>query len=89
MVKVTFTIDATTAASIQALAEEWQVPKSEVVRRAVRQAREQCLLRTKGRTPIEVLEHLERHPILSATQSKTRQTSARRLRKGWNLRGTN
>ena len=87
MVKMTFTIDATTAASIQALAGEWQVAKSEVVRRAVQKAREQCFLQSKARTPIEVLEHLERHPVLSGAQRKTRQISARQLRKAWNLKG--
>jgi transposase-like protein len=88
MVKMTFTIDATTAANIQALAEEWRVPKSEAIRRAVRQAREKQLLQTNERTPIDVLEHLERHPVLSVTQMRIRQASARRLRKDWKLRGT-
>jgi transposase-like protein len=89
MVKVTFTIDPTTAASLQELATEWGVPKSEAVRRAVRQAKEQYLLQANMRAPIDILEHLERHPILSTTERKDRLVSARRLRKGWNLRGTN
>ena len=87
MVKVTFTIDPATAAALQELAEEWGVPKSEAVRRAVRQAREQHLLQTRARTPIDVLEHLEHHPSLSTAERKARLASARRLRKDWNLRG--
>jgi predicted transcriptional regulator len=89
MVKVTFTIDPITAASLQELAAEWGVPKSEAIRRAVRQAKERQLLQAKIRTPLEVLEHLDRHPILSAAERKTRLVSARRLRKDWNRRGTN
>jgi transposase-like protein len=89
MVKVTFTIDPTTAASLQELATEWGVPKSEAVRRAVRQAKEQHLLQANMQAPIDILEHLERHPILSMTERKDRLVSARQLRKGWNLRGTN
>jgi predicted transcriptional regulator len=89
MVKVTFTIDPMTAVSLQELAAEWGVPKSEAIRRAVRQAKERQLLQAKIRTPLEVLEHLDRHPILSAAERKTRLGLARRMRKDWNRRGTN
>jgi hypothetical protein len=87
MVKVTFTIDPATAASLRELAEEWGVPKSEAFRRVVRQAKEQHLLQTRARTPSDVLEHLEHHPSLSTAEKKARLASARRLRKEWDLRG--
>jgi transposase-like protein len=89
MVKVTFTIDAETAASLEELAKDWDVPKSEAFRRAVRQAREQRLLQVKAGKPIDVLEQLERHPILSDAERKSRLATARRLRKTWNLKGRN
>jgi transposase-like protein len=89
MVKVTFTIDAETAASLEKLAKDWDVPKSEAFRRAVRQAREQRLLQVKAGKPIDVLEQLERHPILSDAERKSRLATARRLRKTWNLKGRN
>jgi transposase-like protein len=89
MVKVTFTIDQTTAESLRELAAEWGVAKSEAIRRVVRQAREQNLLQAKIRKPIEVLEHVEQHPILSMTERKKRLVLARRLRKDWNVRRTN
>jgi hypothetical protein len=89
MVKVTFTVDAATAESIRALAAEWRVPKSEAVRRAVRQAKENHLLQVKARTSVEVLEQLDRRPSLSAAEKKGRQAQVRRLRKDWgsNRRG--
>ena len=87
MVKITFTIDPATAASLRELAEEWGVPKSEAFRRVVRQAKEQHLLQTRARTPSDVLEHLEHHPSLSTSEKKARLASARRLRKEWDLRG--
>ena len=43
MAKVTFTIDAETVASLDQLAKDWDVTKSEAFRRAVRQARQQRL----------------------------------------------
>jgi transposase-like protein len=88
MVKVTFTIDAETAASLEKLAKDWDVPKSEAFRRAVRQAREQRLLQAKARKPADVLEHLEHHPTLSDAERKSRVTTARRLRKTWNIKVT-
>jgi transposase-like protein len=89
MVKVTFTIDAETAASLEELAKDWDVPKSEAFRRAVRQAREQRLLQVKVGKPIDVLEQLERHPMLSDAERKSRLATARRLRKTWNLKERN
>jgi hypothetical protein len=88
MVKVTYTIDQVTAVAVKELSDEWGVPQSEAVRRAIRQARQQQLLHAKARSPVEVLEQLERGPSLSATRSKARLQSARRLRKSWNLRKT-
>jgi predicted nucleic acid-binding protein/transposase-like protein len=89
MVKITFTIDAETAVSLEKLAKDWDVPKSEAFRRAVRQAREQHLLQVKAGKPIDVLEQLEHHPILSDAERKSRLATARRLRKTWNLKGRN
>ena len=86
MAKVTFTIDAETATSLEQLARDWNVPKSEAFRRAVRQAREQRLLQAKAGKPINILEHLERHPILSDDERKSRLATARQLRKAWKLR---
>lgn len=40
MVKSTFSLDDLTIAKLQALARKWQVPKTEVLRRAVREAAE-------------------------------------------------
>jgi transposase-like protein len=86
MVKVTYTLDQVTAAAVRELSTEWGVPQSEVVRRAIRQARQQQLLQPKVRSPIEVLERLEGRPSLSAAESEARLRSARQLRKSWNLR---
>ena len=86
MAKVTFTIDAETVASLDQLAKDWDVTKSEAFRRAVRQARQQRLLHVKAGKPIDVLEHLERHPTLSDAERKSRLATARRLRKTWNLK---
>jgi hypothetical protein len=83
MVKVTFTIDLATVESIRALAAEWGVPKSEAVRRAVRQAKEYNMLQARSLTPVEVLQHLDRRASLSAAKKKVRQAEARRLRKDW------
>jgi hypothetical protein len=88
MVKVTYTIDQVTAVAVKELSDEWGVPQSEAVRRAIRQARQQQLMHAKARSPVEVLEQLERGSSLSATESKARLQSARRLRKSWNLRKT-
>jgi len=86
MVKVTFTVDALTADSIRELAEAWGVPKSEAVRRAVRQAKESQLLKTPARTPVAVLEQLESAPPLSRGQTKARLASAEQVRNDWNPR---
>ncbi|HMG04957.1 MAG TPA: ribbon-helix-helix protein, CopG family [Chthoniobacterales bacterium] len=38
--KATFSLDAASIARLQALAQKWQVPKTEVLRRALQQAAE-------------------------------------------------
>jgi transposase-like protein len=83
MVKLTFTVDIFTADTIRELAEQWGVPKSEVVRKVVRQAKERLLLEATARTPAAVLEHLAEAPLLSETQKRTRLAAARQLRKDW------
>lgn len=86
MVKVTFTVDALTADLIRELAEAWEVPKSEAVRRAIRQAKERQLLQKTVRTAVAVLEHLEQEPPLSTGERKARLAWAEQLRKDWNPR---
>lgn len=86
MVKVTFTVDALTADLIRELAEAWEVPKSEAVRRAIRQAKERQLLQKTVRTAVAVLEHLEQEPLLSAGERKARLAGAEQLRKDWSPR---
>ena len=83
MVKLTFTVDLFTADTIRELAEQWGVPKSEVVRKVVRQAKERLLLEATARTPAAVLEHLAEEPLLSDAQKQTRLAAARQLRKDW------
>jgi transposase-like protein len=83
MVKLTFTVDLFTADTIRELAEQWGVPKSEVVRKAIRQAKERSLVEATARTPLAVLEHLAQEPPLSDVQKQTRLAAARRLRKDW------
>jgi transposase-like protein len=83
MVKLTFTVDIFTADTIRELAEQWGVPKSEVVRKAIRQAKERSLVETTARTPVAVLEHLAQEPLLSDAQKRTRLAAARQLRKDW------
>lgn len=83
MVKLTFTVDIFTADAIRELAEQWGVPKSEVVRKVVRQAKERQLLEAAARTPADVLEHLAEEPLLSETQKQTRLAAVRQLRKNW------
>jgi transposase-like protein len=83
MVKLTFTVDIFTADTIRELAEQWGVPKSEVVRKAIRQAKERSLVETTARTPVTVLEHLAQEPLLSDVQKRTRLAAARQLRKDW------
>ena len=87
-IKVTYTIDQGTALAVKELAAEWGVPQSEAVRRAIRQARQQELLQANVRSPIEVLEQLERAPTLSTAESQARLRSARRLRWSWDPRKT-
>jgi transposase-like protein len=83
MVKLTFTVDLFTADSIRELAELWGVTKSEVVRKAIRQAKERSLVEATARTPVAVLEHLQEEPLLTDVQKEARLTVARQLRKDW------
>lgn len=83
MVKLTFTVDRFTADSIKELAERWGVPKSEVVRKVVRQARERLLLEASARTPAAALEQMAEAPLLTDSQRQTRLATARRLRREW------
>ncbi len=83
MVKLTFTDDLFTADTIRELAEQWGVPKSEVVRKAIRQAKERSLVEATARPPVAVLEHLAQEPLLSDVQRRARLAAARQLRKDW------
>src|SRR5260221_3434808 len=87
MVKVTFTVDALTADLIRELAEAWEVPKSEAVSRAIRQAKERQLLQKTRRTAVAVLEHLEQETLLSARERKARFACAVQLPKHCNPTG--
>ena len=86
MVKLTFTVDLFTANAIRDSAEQWGVPKSEVVRKVVRQAKERLLLEAAARTPTAALERMAEGPLLSDAQRQTRLATVRRLRKDWSRR---
>jgi hypothetical protein len=83
MVKVTYTIDETTASSVRELSLKWDIPQSEVVRRAVQMAKHESLLQPLAMTPLEVLKHLDQEPTLSSEEYEKRIKAARQIRESW------
>jgi hypothetical protein len=58
------------------------MPKSEVVRKVIRQAKERVLLEA-ARTPTAALERMAKEPLLSDAQKQTRLVTVRQVRKDW------
>ncbi len=82
--KVTYSLKPETVLRIEELAVKWGVPKSEVVRRAVKGvAAEPADL--KKVTPLEALEWFRKHPLPKKAAEKY-ITEIRRERRAWGRR---
>lgn len=80
-VKVTYSLDSLTVAEIEEMAAAWDVPKSEVVRRAIHEAAaRKDELDHRRMTPEEALECLQRKPRLSQARAQawSREVAAER-----------
>jgi Arc/MetJ-type ribon-helix-helix transcriptional regulator len=82
-IRVTYAVDAQTVLAIDELAREWEVSKSEAVRRAVRLARERVNSQFARMSPLEVLDHSLRAPTRSKREVEAWQEEAAAMRKSW------
>ena len=68
--RTSMSLDLETLDSLVLLAEKWGTSKSEVVRRAVRKAKETEALKTARMTPVEALEWIRAGNGLSEEEAK-------------------
>jgi Arc/MetJ-type ribon-helix-helix transcriptional regulator len=64
--RTSMSLDTDTLDSIESLATKWQTSKSEVIRRAVRNIKEDEAMKTARMTPIQALEWLQENGISQA-----------------------
>jgi predicted transcriptional regulator len=68
--RTSMSLDTATLESLALLADKWATSKSEVVRRAVRKAKEGEALKTARMTPVEALEWIRAGNGLSEEEAK-------------------
>jgi predicted transcriptional regulator len=83
--KVTYSLKPETVDRVQELATAWGVPKSEVIRRAVDQAKPESGQKERVPTPLEALEWLQKNGISAAEAAKF-NAEVKRERRAWGRR---
>jgi biotin carboxylase len=80
--KVTYSLKPETVDRVSELAVLWNVPKSEVIRRAVDKAAARSALKKKE-TPLEVFLRLQKGGGISPAAARKFNAEIRRERKAW------
>ena len=70
LVRTSVSLDTGTLGVLDGLAKRWSVSKAEVMRRAIRQAKEQVDAEDKLPSPLQALEWLQNGAGLSVAESK-------------------
>jgi predicted transcriptional regulator len=83
--KVTYSLKPETVHRVEELALKWNVPKSEVIRRAIHQASLNDALAEKPVTPLQALKRLQKSGLTAAAAEKS-NTAIRRERQAWGRR---
>ncbi|HMV43890.1 MAG TPA: hypothetical protein PLS71_03025 [Leptospiraceae bacterium] len=79
-IRSTYAFDEETIQIIKSFSKEWKVSQAEVIRRSVRIALQ---LERKVKTPMQVLNNLDKKPPLTKKQAKSIQSKIKQSKLAW------
>jgi Ribbon-helix-helix protein, copG family len=86
LTRTSMALDASTIQALKDLSEKWQISKAEVIRRAVRQLKQQADREEQTPSPLEALDWLQNGGGLVAEEAagfRAEVTAGREARKFW------